>query len=128
MLQRKVSDRLGCGPTGAMEMKRTLFFSSLDMNKVMAKGYDPEFLPPASTSQTDVRNFDTEFTNEQAADSLVVSKKRSRDGRWQQPLQRLLPGRVRLQPLQLLCVQYSECSSLFCIEKINDEVTIGTGP
>ena len=74
MLQRKVSDRLGCGPTGAMEMKRTLFFSSLDMNKVMAKGYDPEFLPPASTSQTDVRNFDTEFTNEQAADSLVVSR------------------------------------------------------
>ena len=74
MLQRKVSDRLGCGPTGAMELKRTPFFSVLDMNKVMAKGYDPEFLPPASTSQTDVRNFDTEFTNEQAADSLVVSR------------------------------------------------------
>ena len=74
MLERKVSDRLGCGPTGASEMKRTPFFSTLDMNKVMAKGYDPEFHPPASTSQSDVRNFDTEFTNEQATDSFVVSK------------------------------------------------------
>ena len=74
MLERKVSDRLGCGPTGASEMKRTPFFSSLDINRVMARGYDPEFRPPASTSQSDVRNFDTEFTNEQAADSLVVSR------------------------------------------------------
>ena len=74
MLERKVSDRLGCGPTGAMEMKRTPFFSPLDFNRVLARGYKPEFTPPASTSQTDVRNFDTEFTNEQAADSLVVSR------------------------------------------------------
>ena len=74
MLERKVSDRLGCGPTGANEMKRTPFFSALDINKVMARGYDPEFRPPASTSQSDVRNFDTEFTNEPAADSLVVSR------------------------------------------------------
>ena len=74
MLERKVTDRLGCGPTGAMEMKRSLFLSTLDMSKVMRKGYDPEFRPPASTSPTDVRNFDTQFTNEQAADSLVVSR------------------------------------------------------
>jgi hypothetical protein len=46
----------------------------LDLNRVMARNYKPEFTPPASTSETDVRNFDTEFTNEQAADSLVVSR------------------------------------------------------
>ena len=74
MLERKVSDRLGCGPTGAMEMKRTPFFGPLDFARVLAKGYKPEFTPPASTSQTDVRNFDPEFTNELATDSLVVSR------------------------------------------------------
>ena len=74
MLERKVSDRLGCGPTGANEMKRTPFFSSLDIKQVMARAYEPEFRPPASTSQSDVRNFDTEFTNELATDSLVVSR------------------------------------------------------
>mmetsp|Transcript_19492 Transcript_19492/g.18822 ORF Transcript_19492/g.18822 Transcript_19492/m.18822 type:complete len:443 (+) Transcript_19492:190-1518(+) len=74
MLERKVSDRLGCGPTGALEMKKAPFFGPLDLNRVMARNYKPEFAPPASTSETDVRNFDTEFTNEQAADSLVVSR------------------------------------------------------
>ena len=74
MLERKVSDRLGCGPTSAMEMKRTPFFGLLDFTRVLAKGYKPEFTPPASTSQTDVRNFDPEFTNELATDSLVVSR------------------------------------------------------
>jgi Protein kinase C terminal domain len=74
MLERKVSDRLGCGPSGANEMKRTPFFSSLDINEVMRRAYEPEFRPPASTSQSDVRNFDTEFTNEVATDSLVVSR------------------------------------------------------
>ena len=73
MLERKVSDRLGCGAGGAVDMKRASFFASLDMNKVVARAYEPEFKPPAASSLTDVRNFDTEFTSEQAADSMVVS-------------------------------------------------------
>ena len=74
MLERKVSDRLGCGPTGANEMKRTHYLATLDFYRVMDRGYKAEFSPPASTSQTDVRNFDTEFTNEVAADSPMVSQ------------------------------------------------------
>jgi hypothetical protein len=74
MLERKVSDRLGCGPNGANELKKSPFLSSLDFNRVMIGGYKAEFSPPASTSMTDVRNFDTEFTNEFAADSPMVSQ------------------------------------------------------
>jgi hypothetical protein len=74
MLERKVSDRLGCGPSGSNELKRTPFLSSLDFNRVMTGGYKAEFTPPASTSQTDVRCFDPEFTSEPAMDSLVVSQ------------------------------------------------------
>ena len=74
MLERKVSDRLGCGPGGATELKRAPFLSSLDFNRVLTGGYKAEFTPPASTSQTDVRCFDPEFTSEPATDSLVVSQ------------------------------------------------------
>ena len=73
MLERKVSDRLGCGPGGALELKRTAFLAILDCNRVLQRGYEPEFKPPAAASMTDVRNFDTEFTSEVAADSMVVS-------------------------------------------------------
>jgi serum/glucocorticoid-regulated kinase 2 len=105
MLERKVSDRLGCGAGAAGDIKRSAFFVSLDFNKVrggaagtspdqpvafslftlfsrlplllsrqvLAREYTPEFCPPAASSLTDVRNFDTEFTSEQAADSMVVS-------------------------------------------------------
>jgi hypothetical protein len=72
MLERKVADRVGCGPTGANEMKRKPFLALLDFNKVLSKSYKVSFVPPASTSQTDVRNFDKEFTDEFAADSPMV--------------------------------------------------------
>jgi serum/glucocorticoid-regulated kinase 2 len=73
MLERKVSDRLGCGGGGATDMKRAAFFAPLDFHRVLALGYEPEFKPPAASSLTDVQNFDAEFTSEQAADSMVVS-------------------------------------------------------
>jgi len=38
-----------------------------DFNKILQKAYDAEFIPPAATSMTDVRNFDKEFTSEPAA-------------------------------------------------------------
>ena len=71
MLERKVSDRLGCGMNGASEIKRAAFFAPIDFNKVLSLSYEPEFKPPAASSLTDVRNFDAEFTSEQAADSMV---------------------------------------------------------
>lgn len=74
LLERKISDRLGSGPTGANELKYTSFFSVLDFNRVLEKAYEPEFKPPASNTSTDVRCFDLEFTTEVAADSVVDTK------------------------------------------------------
>ena len=73
LLERKVSDRLGSGPTGANELKRTAFFQTLDFARVLKKEVRPEFIPPQSRNEADVSNFDTEFTSEQPTDSLVVS-------------------------------------------------------
>lgn len=73
LLERRVAARLGSGSTGAEEVKRSSFFSTLDWARVLTREYTPEFRPPASSSETDVRNFDAEFTSEQAADSMVTT-------------------------------------------------------
>jgi hypothetical protein len=64
LLERKVADRLGSGPGDANELKQTEFLSVLDFEQVMARRYTPEFRPPEQRDDTDVRNFDTEFTQE----------------------------------------------------------------
>lgn len=74
LLERKVSDRLGSGPSGANELKFTSFFTVFDFNRVVLKHYEPDFKPPASVDKEDVRNFDPEFTNEKPQDSLVDTK------------------------------------------------------
>ena len=68
-----MANRIGSGPTDAQELKRSRFFSQLDFKKIYNKEYPAEFIPPAASSQTDVKNFDAEFTNEKAADSMVHS-------------------------------------------------------
>jgi len=66
LLERKVSDRLGSG--GASQLKRSRFFSVYgDFSGILRKTHEAEFIPPAATSMTDVRNFDKEFTSEPAA-------------------------------------------------------------
>lgn len=72
LLERKVADRLGSGPGDANELKATEFLSSLDFDVVYARGYTPEFIPPAKRDETDVSNFDSEFTEEKAVDSMVT--------------------------------------------------------
>ena len=74
ILERKITDRLGSGPTGANELKYTQVFGVYDFNRIVQRGYEPEFKPPSSFNPADVRNFDPEFTNEKAADSMVDSK------------------------------------------------------
>jgi hypothetical protein len=71
-LERKTDLRTG-SQSGAAELKKTRYLSSFDFEKIVAKKVPAEFIPPASTSETDVRNFDKEFTSEPAADSMVVS-------------------------------------------------------
>lgn len=71
LLERKISLRLGSN--GIPELQESEFFLTLDFDRVVEHGYTPEFRPPEARSETDVRNFDREFTSETAADSLVVS-------------------------------------------------------
>jgi hypothetical protein len=73
LLERRVSDRRGSGPSGAEELKSSRFLAVYDFRRVLSKGYEAEFKPPQGASKTDVSNFDKEFTSEVAADSMVVS-------------------------------------------------------
>ena len=70
MLERPVAKRLGS--QGAAEVKNEPFFASLEMKRVLAKKYTPEFVPPRQKNDADVRNFDTEFTEEAPRDSLAT--------------------------------------------------------
>lgn len=72
LLERRTDCRT-CAQSGAAELKRSRFYSCLDFDKVTQKKVPAEFIPPTSTSQDDVRNFDKEFTSEPAVDSMVVS-------------------------------------------------------
>jgi hypothetical protein len=73
LLQRKIEERLGSGPTDADEVKHSEFLAVLDFERVIQRGYTPEFIPPAQRDETDVRNFDKEFTEEGAVDSVVTT-------------------------------------------------------
>ena len=73
LLQRKVEERLGSGPGGTDDIKTNGFFGSLDFDKVFRKEYTPEFKPPSGRNDTDATNFDAEFTNERALDSVVTT-------------------------------------------------------
>ncbi len=66
-----MASRIGSGPTDALELKRSRYFSVYEFPKILSKSYEAEFRPPTSSSPTDVRNFDKEFTSEPAADSVV---------------------------------------------------------
>lgn len=92
LLKRKVEDRLGSGPTDAEEIMGHPYFSSaamdfpanprtgaaahrapaLDFDRVLSKGYDPEFKPPKK-GDGDTSSFDAEFTSERPVDSVVTS-------------------------------------------------------
>ena len=64
LLERKVADRIGSREDDAQELFQSEFLSSLDMERVLNKDYPPEFVPPAQRHETDVRNFEREFTDE----------------------------------------------------------------
>ena len=64
LLERRVADRLGSGEGDAQELYQSEFLSSLDIDRVLNKEYTPEFVPPAMRFDTDVRNFEREFTDE----------------------------------------------------------------
>lgn len=70
LLQRDPSKRLGAN--GAEEIKKHPFFAKyIDWNRLLTKRYPPPFKPSVE-SVLDVANFDTDFTNEEAQDSVVT--------------------------------------------------------
>lgn len=73
LLTRKISDRLGSGPTDAEEIKAHPFFRGIDWEAVMRKEVVPEFKPPNRLGSIDTSNFDAEFTGEKPVDSVVTT-------------------------------------------------------
>jgi len=70
LLQRNPAHRLGAN--GGEEIKRHPFFAKyIDWHLLMAKKIQPPFKPSVE-SVLDVANFDPDFTNEEAQDSVVT--------------------------------------------------------
>ncbi|KAF8318194.1 Pkinase-domain-containing protein [Clavulina sp. PMI_390] len=69
LLQRDPTKRLGA--SGAEEIKRHMFFGSIDWPKLMAKKIQPPF-KPSVTDNIDVSNFDVEFTSENPTSSVIT--------------------------------------------------------
>lgn len=69
LLDRDPKKRLG-GKSGSEEIKKHQFFNNIDWKRLNNKGYTPLFKPPVSGA-FDTDNFDSEFTNEVAWDSVV---------------------------------------------------------
>jgi len=70
LLNRDPSRRLGAN--GGEEIKRHPFFSKyIDWSRLLAKKIQPPFKPSVE-SVLDVANFDPDFTNEEAQDSVVT--------------------------------------------------------
>ena len=76
LLIRDPLKRLGSGPGDVKELERTAFFQPLDFAKVYRKEYTPIYKPNLG-GDTDVANFDPQFTGEQAVDSVVTGSKLS---------------------------------------------------
>jgi serum/glucocorticoid-regulated kinase 2 len=71
MLERPVARRLGS--RGSTEIKQEPFFASLEFKKVLSKKYTPEFIPPKQKNDSDVKNFDKEFTDEKPVESFATT-------------------------------------------------------
>ncbi|KAF9511053.1 hypothetical protein BS47DRAFT_1347211 [Hydnum rufescens UP504] len=70
LLQKDPSRRLGL--SGAEEIRKCSFFTKIDWNKLLVKKIQPPWKPSVS-GDSDVSNFDAEFTSEAAVDSVVES-------------------------------------------------------
>ncbi|XP_043829876.1 ribosomal protein S6 kinase alpha-6 isoform X1 [Dromiciops gliroides] len=71
LFKRNPSNRLGAGSDGVEEIKRHLFFSTVDWNKLYRREIQPPF-KPASGKPEDTFCFDPEFTAKTPKDSPGV--------------------------------------------------------
>uniref|UniRef100_A0A8C5JTB1 Ribosomal protein S6 kinase n=1 Tax=Jaculus jaculus TaxID=51337 RepID=A0A8C5JTB1_JACJA len=71
LFKRNPANRLGSGPDGAEEIKRHVFYSTIDWNKLYRREIKPPF-KPAVAQPDDTFYFDTEFTSRTPRDSPGV--------------------------------------------------------
>ena len=71
LLDRNPDTRLGSGPSDAAEIKAHPFWDDVDWAKLLAKEVEAPFKPNVQDA-SDVQNFDTCFTMEEARDSVVA--------------------------------------------------------
>ncbi|XP_078504843.1 ribosomal protein S6 kinase alpha-2 isoform X1 [Lissotriton helveticus] len=71
LFKRNPSNRLGAGLDGVEEIKRHLFFSTIDWNKLYRKEIKPPFKPAVGRPE-DTFHFDPEFTTRTPTDSPGV--------------------------------------------------------
>ena len=57
------------------EIMKHPFFSSINMDELLAKKIEAPFKPKLSTNVLDVSNFDQQFTSEEAVNSVIPAKK-----------------------------------------------------
>lgn len=51
------------------------FFASIDFNQLVDKTIEPPFKPKLSADLLDVSNFDSQFTSEEAINSVIPTNK-----------------------------------------------------
>ena len=68
LLRKRPDTRLGRGEDDAEEIKRHRFFSRLDWQRLLDRGYPPP-IKPAVTAPDDVANFHPSFTSLPVVDS-----------------------------------------------------------
>uniref|UniRef100_A0A7N4P0V1 non-specific serine/threonine protein kinase n=1 Tax=Sarcophilus harrisii TaxID=9305 RepID=A0A7N4P0V1_SARHA len=68
LFKRNPANRLGSGTDGAEEIKRHIFYSTIDWNKLFRREIKPPF-KPAVAQPDDTFYFDTEFTSRTPRDS-----------------------------------------------------------
>merc|ERR550525_971638 len=70
LLKRNPDNRLGSSKDDVEDIKKHAWFKTLDWDKLLKKEISPPYQPTVK-SDTDVSNFSTEFTKEQAADTYA---------------------------------------------------------
>ncbi|KAG1930319.1 ribosomal protein S6 kinase alpha-2 [Pimephales promelas] len=71
LFKRNPSNRLGAGPDGVEEIKRHIFFATIDWNKLYRREIKPPFKPAVGRPE-DTFHFDPEFTSRTPTDSPGV--------------------------------------------------------
>ena len=70
LLEKEPANRLGT-KEGIEEILRHPFFADLKVDELLSKSIHPPFKPTLSADLFDVSNFDTQFTSEEAINSVI---------------------------------------------------------